>query len=155
MPEHPTARSTAQRKVDTLDKLHREVDCWVASASASGEAYLVPLSFVWDGSRITLATLRNSRTTRHLERATRARLALGQTRDVVIVEGSVTVVTRSAIDPDLAEAFAKATGFDPRQLPAEPEYVYLSITPRRVQAWREANELDGRDLMSDGVWRTS
>ena len=155
MPARPPARSAAQRKVDTLEKLHQEVDCWVASASASGEAYLIPLSFVWDGTRITLATPRNSRTTRNLERAAWARLALGQTRDVVIVEGSVTVVTCDAIDPDLAKAFAKATGFDPRQLPAEPEYVYLCVAPRRIQAWREANELAGRDLMSDGVWRTS
>ena len=29
---------------------------------------------------------------------------------------------------------------------------YFRITPRRIQAWREENELAGRDLMRDGCW---
>ena len=37
------------------------------------------------------------------------------------------------------------TGFDPR---AEgTPFRYFRIRPCRIQAWREANELDGRDLM--------
>jgi hypothetical protein len=148
-----TPRDPAQRKTDVLDKLRREVDCWVASASAIGDAYLIPLSFVWDGSTVTLATLRRSRTCRNLARAGWARLALGPTRDVVILEGPVTEISVDAIDPALADAFATATGFDPRQLAAQPEYVYLSVEPRRIQAWREANELPGRDVMIDGVWQ--
>jgi hypothetical protein len=41
-------------------------------------------------------------------------------------------------------------GFDPRTL--ADEYVYLRITPREIQAWREANELEGRQLMRRGTW---
>jgi hypothetical protein len=32
------------------------------------------------------------------------------------------------------------------------EYVYLRITPHKIQAWREENELDSRDLMRHGSW---
>ena len=53
-------------------------------------------------------------------------------------------------DPELEEAHAQATEFDPRTL-AE-EYVYLRITPRAIQAWREVNELAGRWVMRDGEW---
>src|SRR6476661_10923335 len=137
-------RSRSQRIDDTLAKLRDDVDLWVASADATGEAYLVPLSFHWDGAALTLATPRTSRTAVNLLRAGRARVALGPTRDVVIVEGPVEEFPVGA-DTGLEDAHARVTGFDPRTLPAD--YVYLRITPRSVQAWREANELAGRQLM--------
>ncbi len=143
-------RGTRQRQADVLDKLREEVDCWVASASANGDAYLIPLSFYWDGERMILATPKESRTARDLLRAGIARLALGPTRDVVIVDGPVAAVTREAIAPALADAHAAHTEFDPRTL-AE-EYVYLHVTPRTIQAWREANELAGRYVMRGGRW---
>ena len=45
----PEARSRAQRVADTRDRLRTDVDCWVASADEVGDAYLVPLSYYWDG----------------------------------------------------------------------------------------------------------
>ena len=39
--------------------------------------------------------------------------------------------------------------------PAASPYLYFRIRPRRLQAWREANELEGRVLMSDGRWIVS
>jgi hypothetical protein len=32
------------------------------------------------------------------------------------------------------------------------EYVYFQITPHRILAWRESNELGGRQLMRGGEW---
>ncbi len=143
------ARSPEQRKADTLARLEDDVDLWVASASADGDAYLVPLSYYWDGSTLTVATPRASPTARNLIRAGRARVALGPTRDVVIVEGPVEAIAIGA-DAELADAHALATGFDPRTLATE--YVYLRIAPQTIQAWREANEIAGRDVMLGGVW---
>lgn len=145
----PPPRSRAQRRVDTLERLRTDVDLWVASADETGDAYLVPLSFVWDGTALTIATPRASRTAVDLLRAGRARVALGPTRDVVIVDGTVEEVP-TGTDPALEDAHAEATGFDPRTL--SDEYVYLRITPWTIRAWREANELDGRLLMRDGRW---
>ena len=143
------ARSRSQRIADTLERLRTDVDLWVASASDSGEAYLVPLSFHWDGSRLTVATPMGSVTARNLIRASWARVALGETRDVVIVEGTVEAIALGT-EPELEDAHARAAGFDPREL--EQEYVYLRITPHEIQAWREANELAGRYVMRRGAW---
>ena len=151
MDEPAPPRSRSQRTADTLERLRGDVDLWVASASEDGEAYLVPLSYHWDGSTLTIATPSASPTARNLLRAGRVRAALGQTRDVVIVEGAVEALPIGA-DPDLAWASSSSgsAGFDPRTL--RDEYVYLRITPREIQAWRESNELDGRVLMRDGAW---
>ena len=77
----PPPRSLEQRKRDTLEKLRGGVDLWMASASDDGDAYLVPLSYYWDGSTLTVATLLVSRTARNLIRADRTRVARGPTRD--------------------------------------------------------------------------
>ena len=142
-------RSLEQRTADVLARLRGDVDLWVASADADGDAYLVPLSFVWDGAAVTFATPRSSRTARNLVRAGSARVALGLTRDVVMLDGVVEAIAIGT-DPALEEAHAAATGFDPRA--ESEEYVYLRITQREIQAWREANELSGRKVMRAGRW---
>jgi hypothetical protein len=148
-PSESAPRSRSQRKADTLAKLERDVDLWVASADEAGDAYLVPLSYCWDGSTLTVATPRASRTATNLVRATCARVALGPTRDVVIIEGNLEAIAIGT-DRALEDRHAEATGFDPRTL-AE-EYVYLRITAHEIQAWRESSELAGRRLMRRGEW---
>ncbi|MFF4835779.1 pyridoxamine 5'-phosphate oxidase family protein [Streptomyces sp. NPDC001315] len=145
------ARPAKQRKHDTLHRLEHDVDAWVATADeAGGTPYLVPLSFFWDGATLLIATPAASPTGRNLRATGRARLGIGPTRDVVIVEGSVLTVPPEDLPEEDAEIFAGKTGFDPRQL-ATP-YLYFRVRPERVQAWREADELDGRELMRDGKW---
>ncbi len=67
-----------------------------------------------------------------------------------MIEGTVQVVTPEDLPEEDAEVFAGKTGFDPRQL--STRYLYFKILPQRVQAWREENELSGRELMRDGRW---
>jgi hypothetical protein len=76
-------------------------------------------------------------------------VALGPTRDVVIIEGALEELPLGA-SPAIEDAHAAATGFDPRGL--ADEYVYLQIKPNMIQAWREADELEGRLLMRAGRW---
>jgi hypothetical protein len=148
-PEPAPARSRSQRRIDALAKLRSQLDLWAASADEVGSAYLVPLSYYWDDSTLTIATPRTSRTAMNLVRAGWARVALGPTRDVVIIEGPVEAIPIGA-DTRLEEAHARATGFDPRTLAVQ--YIYLQITPHNIQAWREANELEERQLMRRGEW---
>lgn len=143
-------RNTEQRTRDVRQKLRDEVNLWMASASGEGDAYLIPLSFYWDGARLILATPANSRTARNLRRAGEARLALAPTNDVVIIEGLVTFIARDVIDDALATAHAQKAGFNPRQI-AE-EYVYIQVIPQMIQAWRGPDELVGRFVMRDGRW---
>ncbi|GCB43600.1 pyridoxamine 5'-phosphate oxidase family protein [Streptomyces sp. NL15-2K] len=147
----PPARPAKQRKQDTLHRLEHDEDTWVATADGDGGApYLVPLSFLWDGSSLLLATPATSPTGRNLRTTGMARLGIGPTRDVVIVEGTVDTLTPAELPEEEADLFAARTGFDPRQL--STPYLYFRVRPRRIQAWREANELDGRELMRDGEW---
>ncbi|MFF9803795.1 pyridoxamine 5'-phosphate oxidase family protein [Streptomyces coeruleorubidus] len=148
------ARSAEQRTKDTLHRLEHDVDAWVATADGtSGTPYLVPLSFLWNGSYLLFATPASSPTGRNLAATGRARVGIGPTRDVVMVEGAVETVQPGELTEQDAELFAAKTGFDPRGL-ATP-YLYFRVVPQRVQAWREADELDGRELMRDGRWLTA
>ncbi|MEU8484590.1 pyridoxamine 5'-phosphate oxidase family protein [Streptomyces sp. NPDC048641] len=147
----PPARTTKQRKQDTLDRLERDEDVWVATADGEDATpYLVPLSFLWDGSTLLLATPAAGPTGRNLRTTGRARLGVGPTRDVVMIEGTVQTLTAAGLPDDVGDAFAEKTGFDPRRQTSE--YLYFRVTPQRVQAWREANELAGRELMREGEW---
>lgn len=145
-------RTLAQRLDDTRRRFETDVDVWVATADADGHPYLVPLSFRWDGTTFLLATHRNNPTARNLLAGGEVRLAFGATRDVVLVHGTVAVLEAAGLAPGEAEAFAARTGFDPRA--ARPAYPWFRVTPVTVQAWREVNEIQGRDLMSDGRWRS-
>ena len=145
-----TPRSRAQRRRDTEQRLNHDVDLWVASASADGTPYLVPLSFDWDGEALLLATPADSPTGRNLAATRTVRLGLGETRDVVMVDGEVEVLAIGALSREQGDRFAARTGFDPRALTTP--YRWFRISPRRIQAWREADELPGRELMRDGYW---
>jgi hypothetical protein len=147
----PPARTTGQRKRDSLNRLDHDIDAWVATAGpGNGVPHLVPLSFLWDGTTVLIATPSDSVTSRNLQATGRARLGVGPTRDLVLIEGTVDGAQAATDVPaETGDAFAAKTGFDPRELTG---YLYFRIRPRRVQAWREVNELAGRELMRDGHW---
>jgi pyridoxamine 5'-phosphate oxidase-like protein len=143
-------RSRGQRRHDTEHRLAHDVDAWVASASADGVPYLVPLSFDWDGEALLVATPADSPTGRNLAATRAVRMGLGPTRDVSMIEGEVEVLEMGELPRERGDRFAARTGFDPRELAAP--YRWFRISPRRIQAWREVNELPGRELMRDGRW---
>jgi hypothetical protein len=146
----PAPRSRAQRRHDTEHRLAHDVDLWVASASPDGTPFLVPLSFDWDGEALLLATPAKSPTGRNLAATGTVRLALGHTRDVVMIDGDVDVRAMDELAQENGDRFAARAGFDPRPL-ATP-YLWFRVTPRRIQAWREVDELSDRELMRNGHW---
>ena len=148
---HPEARTAEQRKADTLARLAAPVlDGWVASAGAAG-AHLVPLALYWTGDRVAIALDLSSVTARNIAASGRTRIGLGATRDVVMIDATLERTVPVADAPaDLADGYAAQSDWDPRDSP--DGYAYLVLQPRRIQAWREVNELAGRTLMRDGVW---
>lgn len=149
----PEPRSLEQRRRDTLQRLEQDVDLWVATGDpADGEPALTPLSYLWDGTTVLIATVATSPTARNLIGNGLARLGLGLTRDVIMID-TVCEERLAAVDvPEaVGDAFAVRTGFDPREL-TDP-YLYFRLRPQRIQAWREVNELSGRTLMINGHWR--
>ncbi|MBT2231629.1 pyridoxamine 5'-phosphate oxidase family protein [Nonomuraea sp. NEAU-A123] len=142
-------RELEERLRDTRAKLESDVDLWVATPGSAG-VHLIPLSYLWDGTAFLISTPSASVTGRNLLADGRVRLGFGPTRDVVVVDGTAEPVNLADLAPETGDAFAAKTGFDPREL--DEPYQYFLIRPRRIQAWREANELRGRDLMRDGRW---
>jgi hypothetical protein len=67
-----------------------------------------------------------------------------------MIEGEVEVLELDALPQGRGDRFAARTGFDPRALGTP--YRWFRSLPRRIQAWREVDELPGRELMRDGHW---
>ncbi|HEY9294316.1 MAG TPA: pyridoxamine 5'-phosphate oxidase family protein [Microlunatus sp.] len=151
-------RNRDQRKADTLAKLTTpEMDVWVATSSVAEDGtplpYLVPLSLAWLNDRVVIAVEERSRTARNLINSGRARLSVGPTRDVVIIDARLERVLPVPDAPaEIGEGYAGQADWDPR---GDDGYVYLVLRPIRIQAWREANEIKGRTLMRAGEWSTA
>lgn len=145
-------RSAEQRMLDALALLRtKEVDGWVATSSSSGIAHLVPLSIAWDGECVLVATEPSPVTTKNLQAGGRARIALGSTRDVVMIDAELESVEPAiSVDTEQVRCYIAQAGWDPRD--AGAEFVMLRLRPSRMQAWREANEIADRTLMRDGAW---
>jgi hypothetical protein len=144
------ARDRETRKADTLAMLATPtIDVWVATASAEGTPHLVPLSLAWVEERVVVAVEASSVTARNLTASGTARLAVGPTRDVVMLDAVLETAVDVATDDALGTAYAAQADWDPR---GAAGYVFLVLRPVRVQAWREANEIAGRTLMRDGTW---
>jgi hypothetical protein len=143
-------RDRATRKADTLAMLATPaIDVWVATASAAGAPYLVPVSLAWVADRVVIAVAGASPTARNLTASGEARLAVGATRDVVMIDAVLEKAVDVAADEALGAAYVAQADWDPR---SSTGYEFLVLRPARVQAWREANEIPGRTLMRDGTW---
>lgn len=146
------ARSPEVRKLDTLKRLEEDVDAWVSTADGDGTPYLMPLSFLWTDGTLLLSTRATNPTSLNLQASGLVQLAIGQTRDVILITGTAELVQPDDLPAHLADAFATKAGFDPRQ--ASSPYPYFRITPTQIQAWREVNELPTRTLMQNTHWQT-
>ena len=66
-----------------------------------------------------------------------ARLALGESRDVVMIDAVlIEAIPASDAPATLAEGYAAQAGWDPRTDPAN--YVYVVLGPERIQVWGKA-----------------
>ena len=147
-------RTRERRKADTLARLSvPAADVWVATAAADASAYLVPLSLAWLDERVVLATDADSATARNIISQGHARLGLGPTRDVVLIDAELEqVYSLDEVPAGLARGYATQADWDPRESGGQMRF--LVLRPQRIQAWREANELPGRTLMRGGEWIT-
>lgn len=146
-----TFRNLETRRKDAVRKLEQDGDVWIATASTDGQPHLVPLSLSWDGTRVVLATEARSPTAVNLQSSRQARLALGETRDVVVIdaEGEVVPVRDEAVAEAVA-GYKTRTGWDPRR--EAGEWVLLLLRPVRIQVWSNVAEIKGRTVMRDGRW---
>ena len=146
----PTPRDRSTRVADTLAMLTTPaIDVWVATASSDGSPYLVPVSLAWVDERAVIAVDATSVTARNLVASGKARLAVGPSRDVVMVDAELERAVDVGEDVALGEAYVAQADWDPRR---SQGYQFLVLRPVRLQAWREVNEIPGRTLMRGGRW---
>ena len=145
-------RSPEERRADALAKLTAtRTNVWVASASPTGGVHLIPVTHTWNGSQHVLTTELRSRTVANVTANPRVRLALGETRDVVMVDAVLSEAVPAAEAPaTVADGYASQAGWDPRT--DSGDYVYLVFRPERIQVWREDEDLAGRTVMRNGAW---
>jgi hypothetical protein len=128
------------------------VDAWVATADpASGSPYLVPLSFLWDGQRLLVATPSASPTSRHLQATSKVRLGIGPTRDLVVIEGTVQPLAAAEVPDQVGDGFAAKTGFDPRQL-TDPTWTFGSSLGGCRRGARPTSWPDASSCAMDTGW---
>ncbi|MFC4121792.1 pyridoxamine 5'-phosphate oxidase family protein [Nonomuraea zeae] len=140
-------RTSAERRADVLQALAGERHVWLATAGAEGP-HLVPLAFAWDGTDVIMMTKRGNRTVTNLRRTGRARAALGTARDVVLIDGPVTLAEPADL-PDRVRALFGRLPLNPDQVPG---VIALCLRPERVSAWRDLSEIPARTVMSGGHW---
>ncbi len=71
---------------------------WLATGSDGHGAHLIPVAYVRDGSTLTTATFRRSRTVSNLRARPTARLAIGDTADVVMIDTHAILLDLPDID---------------------------------------------------------
>lgn len=146
-------RSTSERIEQTLERLGTEDHVWVATSSADGVPHLVPLSLAWDGTRALVVAQGDTPTVRNAASSGRARLALDNTNDVVILDVDVKVTPMPEVDEAALGSYVEQAGWDPR---AETDtWSMLICAPTRIQAWNGVSETRDSTIMDDGRWRSS
>jgi len=143
-------RTTAERVQQAQRRLETEANVWISTASAEGLPHLVPLSLAWIDDRVVVATPSTTPTARNAAASRRARAALDDADDVVIIDADVEILDVDTAAPAVTERYVARVGWDPRTI--EGAWSLLLLTPRRVFAWIGPGEIDGRTIMRDGRW---
>src|ERR1035441_4410988 len=108
-----TMRTTERRKRDAIAKLEGDMDVCVVTADDHENAHLVPLSLCWHNEEVVVASEARSRTAQNAERSGQARLVLGPSLDVVIIDAAASVVDMVDAEPLIKNAYRERTGWIP------------------------------------------
>lgn len=143
-------RTTEARKADVLAALEGQRDVWLATADAAGRPHLIAISAWWDGSDVVVATTVTSRTAANFAARPGVRLAAGSPADVIMIDARIVESAAASEAAELGDGFAKAVGWDPREV--GEGWAFYRLRPTRIQAYRGYDELEGREVMRNSRW---
>ena len=146
--QSPPPRGLSERREAALERLASGSQIWLATGSDGRGAHLIPVAYVWTGDALVTATFERSVTTANLQANPQARIAVGTTADVVMIDATARLTPVAEIDPTAADGYAQVSR-DPRTVSG---FVYIRLTPQRVQVWKGVHEFSGRTVMLDGEW---
>ena len=124
-------------------RLHSEPILWLSSVRPDGRPHLVPVWFLWDAGRILMFSKPDNQKVRNIRtnpNVTVALEALDEGEDIVVIEGTATLLEDSGLAstlPAFATKYAKLfkrIGSSPEQMATEYTQV-IEIVPRRFLAW--------------------
>jgi len=143
-------RTREQRIAEAKEKLATERNCWLATASPDGAPHLVPVRLDWDGSEVVFTTRSHNVTARNLAASPHAKIAVGLTHDVVLIDAAVSAVFAVGADPQTRSHFVARTGWDPGE--GGGDWVFVRLAPRTIQVWGPPSEMADRTVFADGRW---
>lgn len=111
-------------------RLDEAADFWLATTRANGSPHLVPIWAVRVGDLLYMATEPRSQKVRNLRASPRAALSLPDTRRVLILEGSATLL--EGAPPDVLERFAAKYEW---HLHSGDEWVLIRFSPEKILDW--------------------
>jgi PPOX class probable F420-dependent enzyme len=122
-------------------RLRTEPIIWLATAALDGRPHLIPMWFLWDGARVLMFSLPNTRKLRNLRRNPAVVLSLDsaeQGYDIVILEGRAELLRDPKLNGAMPEFVAKYAALPRRWPPEEWAQRFtqvIGVTPTRLTAW--------------------
>lgn len=142
------ARTLGERREAAIDRLRSNRNLWLATARDGRGPHLIPVSYWWDGARLTTATSKQSRTLKNIKAQPTVRASIGSTGDVLMIDATAIVVSAADVGAEAAEGYARASR---NPLPV-PGFEYVQLVPDRMQVWNGPSEFRGRTVMLGGRW---
>src|SRR4029077_4534762 len=143
-------RTVAARKADVLAALEAQGDLWLATADHSVRPHLIAVFAWWDGTDLVVATTSASRTATNLEAGGGVRVAGGSPAGAILIDAKLVESVPAGEAPEIAAGFAKAAGWDPREVGAG--WAFYRLSPERIEAYPCYEEQEGRDVMLKSRW---
>jgi hypothetical protein len=143
-------RDIATRKKDVLDALAKNGRFWLGTADPTGKPHVIAVSAWWHSDALVMATLGTSRTARNMEMNPHVTLAGGAFNDAIVIHAQM-IESRAVADaPELARGFKAAMGWEPSEV--SEGWSFFTLRPIKIQAFREFEEIEGRDVMVRSRW---
>jgi hypothetical protein len=143
-------RDVATRKKDVLETLAKNGRFWLGTADPTGKPHVIAVSAWWESEEFVVATLGSSRTARNIEMNPRVTMATGAFNDAIVIHAQM-IESRAVEDsPDLAKGFKAVMGWEPGEV--GPGWIFLRLRPTKIQAFRDYEEIEGRDVMLRSRW---
>ena len=147
MSDHDQPRPVRERREAALERLCSGGNLWLATASDQGP-HLIPVSYWWDGARLTTSTFQHGRTLTNIRAIPRVRASIGTPTDVLMIDATAAIMAADDVDEAAKAGYEKASRI-PR---GTPGFAYVELRPDRMQVWRGPAEFTGRTVMRNGVW---
>lgn len=132
MPSLLEEERVQQRQIEA--RLGREQTIWLATTRADGRPHLAPVWFIYHGGSVFICTAAGSQKMFNMERIRKATVALPNTQDVLILEGTVGFPRGNTVD-EVARQFNDKYGWDMLQ-DTDADWKLAEIIPSKVLTWK-------------------